>query len=1395
MSEVGRALRERVAHSLAIKDLQLLEQLEAGVAVMDAAGIVVRWNVHAERILGIPEGEALGKPWSGLIAVVRGDSVAGREVRVAAMEPGGWHGLTKLRVASARDVWVRAHVQSMKLAAIDEQPGVVAIFWAEPGPTDEMDDNGPTLLPYRDLFRRSPEALLLTDLDGTIIDANDAAADLHGRNRSDMIGRSYLGDIQDWTPSDTQEAQTETVSAGSIVREYTLKRATGDTVRVEAIGTLVSPVERGYVIVRLRDLTRVHAREQMLRDLGRLARLSDEPLAVDDVARKVLEIVGGAWRASASLIVLHDADESSVVAGPDTPDAVRSVFLAMEPATSPIARSIIESDKPFASDLKDAGTPEVVAGWLALGLSTLRATPLWFADRKIGTIVLLWSVTPDLPFDATRLEQLGRHGGLAVGNAQLRDAMHRDAALRARIEERARTGGVVLSQMAEAIVTMDADLRITSVNPAAEHLYGVRADELVGRQLHEGVESFALDGSPLGSRLIDETRAVGYWHGRVIHKPLLGALADGHIVADLSLTAIHGDGPEPTGFISLSKAAPADASIESQVAAMGSLAVAIGRAGNRHETADAGLERLCELASADLGVIVTWADGHQVIEASRGFSEDLLRTVRTASIPGIGAALDQPGQIVAVEAIGHLIDGTEIAALLARDGVATGFLVDLRAGDRSIGFLCLASQRPGWARPADETILQAASQIASAIENRRLMERLEQGLNQEKRLTAQLDTLMSLTLLPPGNLSEEAVSGILLERVVAALEAEIGFVVRIADGRFRVVAARNLPEPMRQLAESRPPDDFHFWRRLTSTEQGGAFQELLTNAAGVEPGVAQMMASGITAHAVFPVRDGDRLVGAFLCYFKGTSGITTQADDRNVEAVGRIISIAYDNARMSESLAEAAEHERRLTAELRALQELTLLGAATDDLTNLAQETIDEVALATGATGGGYILVDPASEKVDPIAWVGERSAAWPPARRAAAGPGRLAAILDDSQINAAASGSRPPSPAKATDLGRRPGRAAASRRRPAGRRHPPRVVRDRPAASSSTSTSSSRSPASAASRSPTSGSAPSCSHRAADQRALNHRLGHARRTDPHRRAGQLIRGARPPDRQPGPRGPRRGRRLLPADRARATTSRRTPSPARPGAFRLWLKGVPARDAPGGSLLLSGGSSVLGDFVAGAGQRPRPAAGPRHRLPVLRRDPDPDRRGAGRRAAVLLRAARRHAARSTSRPSTPSPGSPASPLPTTASASGSSRPRSGTAPCSRSRPTPCSSPPSTAPCSTPTRPPSACTASTAARSWGATSASSSPPTSGRWRAAARSSGPRAAAPSRTGAAGRTDPSSRWRSRSVSSSWAASAASCISCATSRTRSACQRELLQAQKMEAIGQLWSPASPTS
>ena len=854
---------------------------------MDSAGIVVRWNANAERILGVPEDQAIGRPWADIAFVVSGTGIEGGEVRQAAMQPAGWHGLALLRVDSSRDVWVRAHVQGARLA--DGQQGVVALFWPDAAPPG---------------------------------------------------------------------------------------RAEGD------------------------------------------------------------------------------------------------------PA----------------------------------------------------------------------------------------------------LEETARTGGMVLAQTAEAIVTTDPDTRITSFNPAAERLYGIPATVAIGRRADELLIQLNLDGDVLDRRALSEARTTGFWRGRVIHKALVGSFSGRNLVVDASITAIRDGDGRVVGLLGMSKQAPADTSLESQVEALASLALAIGRSRSRREIADAALEQLCDLTSADFGAIGTWAENHQVIEASHGFSPGTLEVIESAAIPELGKAIEQPGAIVAVETIGHLLEGSGLLETLRKDGVATGVLADLRARDHSIGFLGLASSRPGWARPADETILQVAAQIANAIENARLLERLEEGLAQERRLTSQLETLMSLTLLPPGNVSEEVVAGALLERIMSALDANIGLVVRETDNRFQVVAKRHLPDPMREMVETRPADSFDFWRHLKDTQDGGAFQERLAATVRSVPGVDQTIRSDVTGHAVFPVREGGRLTGAFLCYFTSSPETPAiQTDDRNIEAVGRVISIAYDNARMSEGLAESAEHERRLTAELRALQELTLLGASTDDLTRLAQETIDEVVLATGASGGGYVLVDPNRATVDPIASVGLISGTWARGSEMPPVPAEWPSLTafeagDGIWLSATTSGVDGPVPLLDRALlplrvgGRLDGviylEWSGSRRseqydvhflEPIGR-----------VCSISLANFRLRS---------------ELVVRAAAQRALNHRLG---TLDELTRIGEeassfeelahrtvsLVREALGAA----------GVCYLLIEPGRHFETHAVAGET--GAFRLWLKGVPAKDAPGGNLLLAGGTSVLGDFVA-----------------------------------------------------------------------------------------------------------------------------------------------------------------------------------------------------------------------
>jgi PAS domain S-box-containing protein len=457
----------------------------------------------------------------------------------------------------------------------------------------------------------------------------------------------------------------------------------------------------------------------------------------------------------------------------------------------------------------------------------------------------------------------------------------------------------------------------------------------------------------------------------------------------------------------------------------------------------------------------------------------------------------------------------------------------------------------------------------------RLMVRLEMGLEQERHLTAQLETLMGLTLLPQGNVSEDAVANLLLERIISALGADSGCVLRANGNRFRVVAQHQAPPGVAGAFEAHPADQFHFWRTLLARPDGGAFRVPLSQAT-VTDLEFDPYNRPVASIAVFPIREGDRFVGAFLCYFSTTDTVS-QADERNIEAAGRIISIAYSNVGMSEGLAKAAEHERRLTSELRALQELTALGATTDDLTRLAQETIEEVVSATGASGGGYILVDPSAARVDPVVWVGKPSRNWgesdtPLAPRSWPSIAQLEADRSvwlaeqapDAEDGMATS-AQAVLPLRVDD-------------RLAGVLHlewtetPPREQYDvhflEPIARiCSISLANFRLRA-------------ELLQRAAAQRALGHRLD---ALDELTRIGEeassfgelahrtvsLVREALGAS----------GVCYLLMEPGHHFGTHAVDGET--GAFRLWLEGVPVKDAPGGSLLLSGGSSILGDFASG----------------------------------------------------------------------------------------------------------------------------------------------------------------------------------------------------------------------
>jgi PAS domain S-box-containing protein len=1162
--------------TLAESDLQLLERLGAGLAIVDPAGKVVLWNDHAARIIGIPARQALGSPWTDCLTLIRGDGTGGSTLGVEALQPGGWQGPLQARIRDGRTIWLRAHIQPIGLPKFDGKLGMAALFWEGESPDRTASGPEAVQLPYRDLFLHSSEALLLTDVGSVIIDANDAAVALLRATPEELVGKVLMSFLVGQTEGDADKARAELLECGSFVRHAPVQPLTGEPFPAEVIVSLGAPAA-GLALVRIRDQSQDEQLDRMLRDLASLTPRNEALLAVSDVAKRAVEIVAATWGASASLAILDSPEGFSLAAGSSTPEAIRATLSGVDPARSQLALLVREAEVPFEMDLGAADAPDWARRARALRLTSLRATPILHDGHRIGSMVLLWAGDAPCTLDDTQMELMGRHVGQAIGGTATLWKEHREAELRRSLAGSARIGGVVVEQMTDAIVTTDAANRVTAINPAGERLYGFSEDDAVGSRLDEVIEQLRLDGSPLGPEGTAEAGVMGYWHDRVIHRPLVGSLAGRHIVVDLSLTSFRDDQHAPAGLIAMSREVTTSAHLESEAAALSSLAVATGRARTRREVAEAALERLCEATMADSAIIATWREtGGITVEASRGLSRELLDILRDSDIPDLATALEKPGEIVAFEALSSFRDGGELASLIGKEGIKTGFLVPLRSRDESVGLLAMGARNPAWGRPSDAVIFQAAAQVVGALESARLMERLEHGLEQERRLTAQLEGLMGLTLLPQGEISEEAMAQLLLERIVAALGADGGFVAREAADRLKVVASFRMPAATAAAVESQPARSLHFWKRLLADPGGGAFHERVAEAASTEPSLQPLVDNGVTSSAVFPIREDNRLLGAFSCFFSRPNE-ATDVDERNVEAVGRIISIAYANVRMREGLAQAAEHERRLTAELRVLQELTLLGASTDDLGRLAQETIEAVVAATGASGGGYILVEPTSARIDPITWVGQPSRSWvsfnespripddwPPLTQLTADQGIWLSQPDDSDENSAATGAQAVLPLRVD------GRLAGVLHlewadRPRGQQFDAHFL-EPIARICSISLANFRLRA-------------ELLHRAAAQRALGHRLD---ALDELTRIGEqassfeelahrtvsLVREALDAS----------GVCYLLIEVGHHFETHAVAGET--GSFRQWLKGVPAKEAPGGSLLLSGASSVLGDFVA-----------------------------------------------------------------------------------------------------------------------------------------------------------------------------------------------------------------------
>jgi PAS domain S-box-containing protein len=284
---------------------------------------------------------------------------------------------------------------------------------------------------YRNLFQEAPEPILISDWDGRITDANQAAMKLYGRSRQDLLSRG-LEDIADMPRDERRELMSQLRRVRRGVATGRGRRADGSTFpqQLEIAVTTVRGEER--LLVQGHDLTE---QERMQAELLQAQKMEALGQLVSGVAHEL----NNPLSAIVAFSQLLRTDERLPA------DMARDAELLMQEAdrTRRIVQNLLEFARQRAPVRQQQSVKALVGRSLELHAYALRR----------GRIVVRQQIPDDLPpvdVDPGQIQQVllnlisnaiqaigavAREGTLTVSAERIRDAQADGDSVRLRIHD------------------------------------------------------------------------------------------------------------------------------------------------------------------------------------------------------------------------------------------------------------------------------------------------------------------------------------------------------------------------------------------------------------------------------------------------------------------------------------------------------------------------------------------------------------------------------------------------------------------------------------------------------------------------------------------------------------------------------------------------------------------------------------------------------------------------------------------------------------------------------------------------------------------------------------------------------------------------------------------------
>jgi two-component system NtrC family sensor kinase len=327
----------------------------------------------------------------------------------------------------------------------------------------------------RDLFHLSPVALLLADAQsGTILDANQAACDLVGMPRDELVG---LDQASIYAPQHAQEYSTmfrKHIRGRRVAAEDILvHKPTGEVIPVRASAEVLDTPGKQVVRWVLREIADAMSatddsepRSDQLAALNTIATTVAGSLSFDEIMRRSLDTVLQLLNLEAGSILLTSADQDSMVLaahrglGTRVPQLMDQ-FLSGRLLTAALytgTQTILMDD--LAQNPRLAHLGEALQKG---GFGSIAAVPLVAWERGLGVLAVATQTANRFsPQDVELLSSIGIQIGLAVENA----ALHREQEQRLSEMEALRKTTLDISRQ------LDVPLLLQSIVERASALMG-----------------------------------------------------------------------------------------------------------------------------------------------------------------------------------------------------------------------------------------------------------------------------------------------------------------------------------------------------------------------------------------------------------------------------------------------------------------------------------------------------------------------------------------------------------------------------------------------------------------------------------------------------------------------------------------------------------------------------------------------------------------------------------------------------------------------------------------------------------------------------------------------------------------------------------------------------------